>query len=55
MSGEPYESFTVRLPRKMAQEFTALADRDRRSKNGQAIVAIRAMLDDDKRRRENRG
>ena len=54
MSAEPYESFTVRLPSKMAKDFAALADRDRRSKNGQAIVAIRAMLDADKQRRANK-
>lgn len=50
-AAESWHSFTVRMPSKMAREFAALAERDRRSKNGQAIVAIRAMLDADKQRR----
>ena len=51
MSAEPYESFTVRLPRRMATEFAKQAEYERRSKNGQALVYIRAGLDADKQRR----
>ena len=51
MSAEPFESFTVRMPRLMAREFAKLAERERRSKNGEALVAIRAHLDADKQRR----
>ena len=51
MGEQAWESFTVRMPSKMMRELEALAARDRRSKNGQANVAIRAMLDADKQRR----
>jgi predicted transcriptional regulator len=47
-----FESFTVRLPRRMMRELQELADRERRSKNGEANVAIRAHLDRDKQRRK---
>jgi predicted transcriptional regulator len=48
---QPFESFTVRLPRAMMRELQALADRERRSKNGEANVAIRAHLEREKQRR----
>ena len=41
----------MRMPAKMMRELQALADRERRSKNGEANVAIRAHLDADKQRR----
>jgi predicted transcriptional regulator len=52
VSDQPFESFTVRLPRKMMRELQELADRERRSKNGEANVAIRAHLAADKQRRK---
>jgi predicted transcriptional regulator len=52
MSNQSFESFTVRLPPKMMRELQELADRERRSKNGEANIAIRAHLDRDKQRRK---
>jgi predicted transcriptional regulator len=52
MSENPFETFTVRLPRRMMRELQELADREHRSKNGEANIAIRAHLDRDKQRRK---
>lgn len=46
-----WESFTVRMPSRMMREFEKQAEHERRSKNGQANVYIRAGLDADKQRR----